>query len=354
MLDALLKLAKNPAPEARCRLLQRVADLFLDRIGQHTPAELELYCDIIMRLLDGSNEEERARLSRRMAPWEDTPNAIAYRLASDHIEIATPMLEMSPSLSERDLLKLARRMPQSHLVAMARRADLPGRVSDTLVEKGSTMVWRAIAGNTSSPLSDWALRTLAKRSLSDAPLRESMSERPDLTPLICEWLIPHVNAQTRVRLEAVRSGTDPRDIVAPDRVRQELRQRHNVFLETTDVNDLWKLVETGAYRLGPMVLVVLVEGRVNDALLLISRAAGSSVKSVQAAVFQAGVDELITMCLRADLGDQVFLALAHLRCRNLRLPETQATRWLEAFRKQRSAGSVPVSPGAGPAAPTPD
>jgi hypothetical protein len=60
---------------------------------------------------------------------------------------------------------------------------------------------------------------------------------------------------------------------------------------------------------------------------------------VQTAIFQAGVDELIALCLRADLGDQVFLALAHLRCRNLRLPESQATRWLEAFRKQRTAAS---------------
>ncbi|MAA98172.1 MAG: hypothetical protein CMN86_07730 [Stappia sp.] len=340
MLNALLTLAKNPAPEARCRLLQRVADLFLDRVGQHTPAELELYCDIIMRLLDGSNAEERARLSRRMAPWEDTPNAIAYRLASDHIEIATPMLEMSPSLSERDLLKLARRMPQSHLVAMARRAEMPGRVADTLVEKGGTMVWRTIAGNTRCPLSDWALRTLAKRALSDAPLRDTISERHDLTPLICEWLIPHVNAHTRVRLEAVRAGTDPSDIVTPDRVRQELRQRHNVFLETSGVDDLWKLVEAGTYRLGAMILVVLLEGRVNDALQLIARAANTPVKTVQTAIFQAGVDELIALCLRADLGDQVFLALAHLRCRNLRLPESQATRWLEAFRKQRTAASA--------------
>lgn len=337
MLEALLKLAKNPAPAARCRLLQRVADLFLDRVGQHTTAELELYCDIIMRLLDTSSREERARLSRRMAPWEDTPNAIAYRLASDEIDVATPMLELSPSLKERDLLKLARRMPQSHLVAMARRADMPARVSDTLVEKGSTLVWRTIAENVESPLSDWALRTLAKRSLSDAPLRQSISERPDLTPLICEWLIPHVAPETRARLEAVRSGADPRDIVAPERVRQELRRRHNIFLETTDVEELWRLTEAGTYRVGALILVLLVEGRVNDALQLIARVGNVPVKQVQTSVFKAGVDDLIQLCRVAGLTDQVFLALAHLRCRTLRLPESQATRWLEVFRKTRTA-----------------
>lgn len=349
MLEELLTLARNTAPHARSRLLQRVADLFLDRVGRHTPAELELYSDIIMKLLDGSNVQDRARLSRRMAPWQDTPNLIAYRLASDEIEVATPMLELSPSLTEADLIKLARRMPQSHLVAIARRADMPCRVSDVLVEKGSTLVWRTIAGNVATPLSDWALRTLAKRSLSDTPLRTHLSTRPDLTPLICEWLIPHVNAETRIRLEAVRAGSDPRELMAPDSIRQDLRRRFSVFLETTSIDELWRLVEQGEYRHGAMILVLLAEGRVNDALSLLGRATGLPPKSIQAAVFQTGVDELIALCRKAGVTDQVFLALAHLRCRNLRIPESEATRWLEVYRRTAEDGTARPRPAGGTA-----
>ncbi|WP_417773062.1 DUF2336 domain-containing protein [Stappia sp.] len=337
MLEALLKLARNPSPEARGRLLQRVADIFLDRVGRHTDAELELYCDIILKLLDNSGREERARLSRRIAPWSDTPNKVAYRLACDDITIAAPMLELSPSLNEADLLKLARRMPQSHLTSIAKRVGMPCRVSDTLVERGSPQVWRAVAGNVQSPLSDWALRTLAKRSLSDAPLRERMSERPDLTPLICEWLIPHVNAATRLRLEAVMAGTDPRDLTAPEEIRQDLQRRFSIFLETTDVDEIWRLVERGDYRFGSMILVLLAEGRINDAFQILGRKTETPLKTVQHAIFQAGIEDMIALALRAETTDQVFLGLAHLRCKHLRLPESQAVRWLSAYRQSRNA-----------------
>ncbi|WP_428698380.1 DUF2336 domain-containing protein [Stappia sp.] len=340
MLNELLKLARNPTREARRKLLQRVADLFLDRVGHHSDEELRLFCEVIMKLLDGSQIEDRARLSQRMAPWSETPHPIAYRLATDEITVAQPMLELSPALTEADLVKIARRMPQSHLVSVARRADLPGRVSDALVERGPTRVWRAVAENTNSDLSDWALRTLAKRSLSDMPLRNKMAARSDLTPLICEWLIPHVNASTRVRLEAIMSGADPRELTAADVVRQDMRRRFNLFMETCDVEEAWRLVQSGDYGLGSMLLVLLAEGRTNDAFDLLARQTRRSLGAVQKAVFQDGIDELISLCHAAGTSDQVFLALAHLRCKHLRIPESQAMRWLDAYRRSRPARST--------------
>jgi hypothetical protein len=350
MLNELLKLARNPTREARRKLLQRVADLFLDRVGQHSDEELRLFCEIIMKLLDGSRTEDRARLSQRMAPWSETPHPIAYRLATDEIVVAQPMLELSPALTEADLVKIARRMPQSHLVAVAKRSDLPCRVSDALVERGATRVWRAVAENNASSLSDWALRTLAKRSLSDMPLRQRIAARIDLTPLICEWLIPHVNSSTRVRLEAIMSGTDPRELTAPDVLRQDMRRRFNLFMETCDVEEAWRLVRSGEYGLGSIVLVLLAEGRTNDAFDLMARETKRTVGEVQKAVFQDGIDELIMLGHTAGTSDQVFLALAHLRCKHLRIPETQAMRWLDAYRRSRPAGS---GTDGGPGAPSP-
>lgn len=337
MLNELLKLARTTTREARRRLLQRVADLFLERVGEHSDAELRLFSDIIMKLLDDAGLKDRAHLSKRMAPWSQTPHPIAYRLATDEILVASPMLELSPALTEADLVKIARRMPESHLLAVARRADLPCRVSDALVERGPTRVWRAVAENRRSGLSDWALRTLAKRALSDTRLRESVAVRGDLTPLICEWLLPHVNAPTRARLEAILSGADPRELSAPDLDSEELRTKYNLFMESCDVDEAWRLVQDGTYSFGSIVLVLLAEGRQGDAFDLLSRRTRESVGAVQRAVFQAGIDELIGLCRVAGTSDQVFLALAHLRCRHLGIPETQAMRWLDAYRRSKPA-----------------
>jgi hypothetical protein len=138
------------------------------------------------------------------------------------------------------------------------------------------------------------------------------------------------------------SGSDPQDLTAPDAVRQDMRRRLNVFLETTDVGELERLVREGEYRIGTIVLVLLAEGRPQDAFELLARQTRHPVKAVQRAVFQAGIDELINLCHSAELTDQVFLALAHLRCKHLRIPETQAMRWLDAFR--RTAPEPPPRP----------
>lgn len=346
MLNDLLTLARNPSREARGHLLQRVADVFLDGVGKHTEAELVLFCEIILKLLEGSSLTQRARLSRRMAPWGETPNRVAYRLASDEITVAAPMLEQSPSLTESDLLKLTRRMPQTHLIAIAHRVDMPRRVSDLLVEKGTIRVWRTMAGNTRSSMSDWAMRTLAKRSISDTQLRRNLSARHDLTPLICDWLIPHVNTPTRIRLEAIRSGSNPGQMTTPEEIRKELRSRFDISIETCDVERLWQLVRSEDFSLDKLMLVLLAERRHNDALDLFARRMKRALHAMQGTVFQAGIDELISQAHAAGLSDQVFLALAQLRCQHLRIPESQATRWLDMFRQlapaSRNSGAPPA------------
>ncbi|MBA5777229.1 DUF2336 domain-containing protein [Stappia sp. F7233] len=344
MLNELVRLARDATPASRGKLLQRVADVFLDGIGGHSQAELELFCDVILRLLDTTSVADRAALSRRIAPVAGTPQPIAIRLAKDDITVAAPMLEMSPALSEADLMKLARRMPQTHLEAIARRANMNPRLCDTLIERGKTRVWREIAANTSIRMSDWGLRTLAKHALKDVPLREHMANRRDLTPLICEWLLPHVNPTTRLRLQAIMSGSDPMETSDVNRIRQDLRRRLGVYLDNCDATRLWGLVENGDSSLNDLLVLLFDEKRINDAVALLAKATDRPATDIQTAMFKAPIDELIELALAAGVTDHTFLAIAQLRCRQLRMPDSQAVRWLELYRSMRAGARIGIRP----------
>ena len=60
------------------------------------------------------------------------PRDIALALATDKAEIAVPFIEGSPALGEHDLLAILHDHPGPHRLAIARRRDLPKRVSDAL------------------------------------------------------------------------------------------------------------------------------------------------------------------------------------------------------------------------------
>ncbi len=345
MLSDLLRLAREATPDSRRKLLQRVADVFLDGIGGHTKVELELFCDIILKLLDTTDASDRADLSRRIAPLADTPQPVAFRLAKDEIAVAAPMLELSPALSEADLMKLARRMPQPHLEAIAKRGSMSARLCDTLIERGKQRVWRTIAANSNIIMSDWALRTLAKYSLTDTALRDRISLRKDLTPLICEWLLPHVNAATRLRLQAIIGGCDPLETSDVNRIRQDIRRRLGLYLDNCDAARLWTLVESGDSNLNDLILVLIDEKRINDAVGLLAQAADRPIAKVQTAIYQAAIEDLIQLGITAGASDHAFLALAQVRCRHLRMPESQSLRWLEMYRQQKPKVVVAASRG---------
>ncbi|MBL6430887.1 MAG: hypothetical protein HPM95_05470 [Alphaproteobacteria bacterium] len=68
------------------------------------------------------------------------------------------------------------------------------------------------------------------------------------------------------RVDPRAAGSDHERLrsAGPDRTGRRApghRRRLNVFLETSNVNELEKLVREGEYRIGTIVLVLLAEGR---------------------------------------------------------------------------------------------
>ena len=332
MLTNLLALAQETTPEARAALMQKTAEVFLQGVGTHTPAELALFGDILLKLLDHTDEPARATLSRTLSACPQTPSPLALRLATDVLAVAKPMLERSKALTSKDIIALARRLDDSHLQILAGRRDLPSPAADTLVRRGSNKVLRRVATNRTVRLSDWAMRNLAESALRDAVLREDLTTRGDLTPTICSFLMPHVNAATRSRLEAVASGQITPDELDAIARRRALRRALGIRLDTFEIGKLWQIIEANFATLDDLLILMLEDDRLGHAAELLALSIRENRQVLRDSVLSGATDKIIEAARKANLEDTTFEALARARCRFLRIPENQALALLRQFK----------------------
>src|SRR5512143_2822175 len=130
-LHDLIALAKEPSSERRRELLREVTDLFFVGLDDHHEGEVSLFDDILTQLSGEMEAQVKAELAQKMAPTPAAPRRLIRALAADpSLEVAAPILQASPSLTEADLLHVAQSRGQGHLQAISRRAQVPEAVSD--------------------------------------------------------------------------------------------------------------------------------------------------------------------------------------------------------------------------------
>lgn len=175
--------------EKRLQLLRAVTDLFFVRSGQQSEIERELFDDVLSKLAGEAEKHIRAELSGRMASSAEAPKGLIKQLAHDEIEVASPVLSQSPILTDEDLVEIAEKTGQSHMLAISRRETLSETVTDVLVERGDTEVARSVARNEGAAFSETSYHSLVIRAAKDKELQTNLSERADLPrPLITEML----------------------------------------------------------------------------------------------------------------------------------------------------------------------
>jgi uncharacterized protein (DUF2336 family) len=173
-------LRRLPAAK-RAVLLKAITDLFLENPRQYRPEQIKLFDSLFNQLLDESETDSAAALSRRLAPIANAPPKIMGRLAlNDDITVAEPVLVRSPCVDDSILMDIARNKSQTHLLAIACRPQLPTDIVDLLIARGDEIAVRYVANNQSAQISEASAIALAERAKSDDALAELISKRADV------------------------------------------------------------------------------------------------------------------------------------------------------------------------------
>lgn len=176
----LLSATQSSDPAKRREALRRVTDLFIITASQQTVEQSEIFGEAMRHIAGDVDEEARSELSERIAKRPSTPRQLALQLAQDTIVVARPILEHAASLSSSDLVDLAQKLGQGHLLAISRRADIPSDVTDVLAERGDQEVRLAVAANAGAQFSPDGLGTLVQRSMLELDVNEALAQRNDV------------------------------------------------------------------------------------------------------------------------------------------------------------------------------
>ncbi|WP_122521989.1 DUF2336 domain-containing protein [Pannonibacter phragmitetus] len=331
MAEELISLAMNPSADARSELMQKLADILLLRADQNSVEELQLFDQVIQRLLDDSPLDDRVRLAEKIGSFAGTPTGLAVRLAQDELQVARPVLEHSPALGPQELAALAEDLGEDHLECMTRRGDLPADVSDTLVRRGQVRVWRRLAGNRRIRLSEGALASLAKAAQDDAALREEMTLRADLTPRICRSLIPFVGKETQERLKELAAGKLTAEDLEGIARRRKIRRKLGTLLDTSNTGRLWRAITLGSALLDDVILLMLEDDRLTNAADLIALACNTHKAHVRSAVFSVEGDRLLHFARLAGLSVSSFAHLVRARSKHMHIQSDHAEALIERF-----------------------
>src|ERR1700722_829955 len=131
--------------EKRLETIKRVTDLFLLSAGTFNDEQIELFDNVLERLIktieiraiaDISARIALAEMSAQLAPVAQSPRNVIRRLArNDEISVAAPVLAESARLSDEDLIEIAGTKSEAHLQAISSRWWLKEIVTDALLAR---------------------------------------------------------------------------------------------------------------------------------------------------------------------------------------------------------------------------
>jgi uncharacterized protein (DUF2336 family) len=201
-LDAAIQ---SSSSDKRIATLRRVTDLFLSHAGQYDPEQMKLFDGVLMRMIGHIETRALAELGERLAPVDGAPFGVIRRLANhDEIVVAGPVLRDSKQLTSDDLVDIARRKSQDHLLAMSGRCEIDEAVTDVLVERGDVEVARKVAVNADARFSQKGFATLVRRAEKDDVLAQAAGQRVDIPPALFEQLLAKAPETVKAKLLAAR------------------------------------------------------------------------------------------------------------------------------------------------------
>lgn len=240
--------------EKHLETVRRVTDLFLLSAGSFSGEQIELFDQVLERLIKTIELRAIADVSARIALAETSaqlagvaqapPNVIRRFANHDEISIAGPVLTESPRLTPEDLVDIARTKSEPHLLAISGRWWLTEIVTDALLARHYPAVSRHIVKNPGARVSAAGFAIVVAQAEADPELAVETGIRVDLPSDLRHQLLrrateavrsrllsrapPHIFEEIRSAISAVSAGLERemsvvRDFTAAKRLVEALK-----------------------------------------------------------------------------------------------------------------------------------
>ena len=319
---AWLVLADDHSDDVRIALAERLPAL-LDRRFPDSDRSIRSVVATLRLLVRDTFPDVRRALANVLREMSDVPPDIIRTLAHDRIEqIAVPIIELSPVLTDADLMEIVRTSPFTRAMrAVARRPRLSEIVSDALVRTGDSGVIESLLRNPSAQIREETLDLIADMAPSQPRWHRPLTRRPGLSPEIMKKIVAFVAGEILNEL-VQRTDLDPNTLAL---VRQTALERLNTKAEAAP-DPLAAATAASALRLAQFRAEALqLSGRLTRSVILDAVVRGPSalsiamlavqgrlpVSSVATAVRRGQPRALLAVAWAADLSAQDAVLVQH-------------------------------------------
>ena len=288
----------------RAETLRRLTDLFVSSAETFTDEQIELFDEVMIRLVEEIDVSARAVFGRRLAEVAQAPLRVMRGLAlDDAIEVAGPVLRGSERLDVPTLIETARTKSQQHLMAISRRRVLTEPVTDVLVSRGNRAVAVSAAGNSGARFSDFGYATLVGRAHDDGDLALAVWVRPEIPRQHLLALFAQASETVRRNLEATdrAKGGVLQEVIAQASNRLQTRLREVSTLYPEARGHVMKL-----HRAGELTEAHLADfaaaGMFDETTIALSLMANLSIGMIERAIANQRTEQILVLAKAIGLG----------------------------------------------------
>ncbi|MGH6948046.1 MAG: DUF2336 domain-containing protein [Kiloniellales bacterium] len=203
-----LLLARDRDEEVRFVLAGKVARLLPNLDPDSQDRAQRCLIEALEALVQDQAVRVRQILAETLKDKANAPPEVIQRLARDVEDaVACPVLELSPLLSDGDLLEIIETAASGRLDAIARRRDIGETVADAIVARERSDSVTELLGNKSAQIREDTLDRLVEQAPSQPRWHQPLVERPRLSGAAIRKLAGFVT-QSLLKVLEKRSDLD--------------------------------------------------------------------------------------------------------------------------------------------------
>ena len=303
----------------RVRILARITDLFVASAPRYSQDQIDVFDEVMTRLVRAIDAKARARLAHRLAPIANAPSGVVCVLAfDDDIEVARTVLVHSERLGDRELAASAESASQPHLAAIAQRSSLSEAVTDVLLERGDRAVVHALVRNKDARFSEAGFHRLVERAAGDDALATELGRRHDIPRPHLLMLTVKASREVRARLAADNPGSGA---AAAGGERNEARNRAAPAQRQDRLN---RIGEAEVYQSAR-------DRKFGETASALSRLCDTPIDVVERALRDPGAETVLILARAAGLSSATAKAVLQLRAGDRGMADNDLERALVGF-----------------------
>jgi uncharacterized protein (DUF2336 family) len=295
--------ANNGTSERRVQMLRKVTDLFLSEAARLTERHIDVFDDVLVRLMERIEAQALAQFSVSISDSTVAPRGVIRQLAyHEDGSIAAPPLSKSNRLSESDLIEIAGIRGQQHLRAISSRKTLSEAVTDVLLKRGDYDVSHALARNAGVRFSDFGYAILVERSERDDGLAEETGLRSDIPAKALRQLLMNANDAVRSRLlKAARPELRKRIQTSMQQIAEQISAAAPKRIDYTTAKKTVSSLNCAGKLNDSAISRFAICGEYPSIVAALSLLSAVTIETVESLVLGGDSDGLIVACRAARL-----------------------------------------------------